>query len=156
MSGKDLGGAIPDRFDHPATCTVEGCDRPYRCKGVCSKHDQTPARAQAHRDESNNRRYLNYGTTSEKYQAMLAGQGGVCAICGEPPKTKRLAVDHDHECCPPIKDGCCGKCIRGLLCLQCNTKLGWLERYGDSVNDYLNAWSRGKKLLDSVDLRGTS
>jgi recombination endonuclease VII len=44
------------------------------------------------------------------YAAMLAAQGGVCAICGNPPKTRRLHIDHDHRT---------GK-IRGLLCFTCN------------------------------------
>ena len=44
------------------------------------------------------------------YDAMLAAQGGVCAICGNPPKTRRLHIDHDHKT---------GK-VRGLLCFQCN------------------------------------
>jgi len=33
--------------------------------------------------------------------------------------------DHDHVCCSGKKS--CGKCLRGLLCHGCNTKLGALE-----------------------------
>jgi hypothetical protein len=54
-----------------------------------------------------------YGITAEQYEQMLAGQGGVCAICGTPPKSKRLHVDHDH------KTGL----VRGLLCWICNRKV---------------------------------
>ena len=50
----------------------------------------------------------------EEYQAKLAAQEGVCAICSVPPGPKRLHVDHDHGCCPGHRT--CGKCVRDLLC----------------------------------------
>lgn len=64
-----------------------------------------------------------YGLTPEQYVAMEKAQGGVCAICKEPEKEKkRLAIDHDHSCCPGLKS--CGKCVRGLLCTRCNKGIG--------------------------------
>ncbi len=48
---------------------------------------------------------------------MFAKQNGVCAICGNPPKKTRLAVDHNHTT---------GK-NRGLLCGSCNGVLGYLD-----------------------------
>jgi hypothetical protein len=70
-----------------------------------------------HQEESwaNDIRY-RFGLTSVKYYAILKDQGGVCKICGNPPKgkQKRLCVDHDH------KTGV----IRGLLCEHCNRGLG--------------------------------
>lgn len=68
-----------------------------------------------------------YGITVDEYDEMLADQGGVCAICGEAPTTKRLAVDHDHET---------GE-LRGLLCVPCNAALGVLEDNLDAVSEYL-------------------
>lgn len=53
------------------------------------------------------------GFTAEAYDAMLEAQGGGCAICGNPPKSRRLHVDHDH------KTGA----VRGLLCHRCNRGL---------------------------------
>ena len=44
------------------------------------------------------------------YEQMLAAQGGGCAICGTPPRNRRLDVDHDHRT---------GR-VRGLLCWTCN------------------------------------
>jgi hypothetical protein len=66
-----------------------------------------------------------YGITPEQYDAMLAEQGGVCAICGNeetsvrgPFKTRfRLSVDHDHAT---------GK-VRGLLCQKCNRSIGLMN-----------------------------
>ncbi len=85
------------------------------------------------------------GTTDRAYKALLAGQAGGCAICGEPCRTGRsLAVDHDHSCCPGRTS--CGKCVRGLLCADCNNGLG---RFRDDpallarAIDYL-AQSRGQ------------
>jgi len=51
-----------------------------------------------------------YGITMAQYDAMLVAQGGVCALCGHPPKKRRLNVDHDHA----------NKKVRGLLCFRCN------------------------------------
>lgn len=54
-----------------------------------------------------------YGLTPAQYAELLRRQGGKCAICRARPKSKRLAVDHDH------KSGA----VRGLLCSRCNHDL---------------------------------
>lgn len=36
-----------------------------------------------------------------------------------------FAIDHNHSCCPGGNG--CAKCVRGLLCGACNTRLGSLE-----------------------------
>lgn len=69
-----------------------------------------------------------YNLTPEQYQALLDSQGGKCAIC-RGGSTKRLAVDHDHKCCK--SEFSCGKCVRGLLCMNCNGRL--LSSVRDSV-----------------------
>lgn len=68
-----------------------------------------------------------YGITYEDYERMLAEQGGCCAICGSSDSggRGRFHIDHDHSCCPTQKT--CGKCLRGLLCSTCNTRLGIVE-----------------------------
>lgn len=35
-----------------------------------------------------------------------------------------LTVDHDHACCPG--DRSCGRCVRGFLCVYCNSAAGML------------------------------
>lgn len=54
-----------------------------------------------------------YGITAAEYAAKLAEQDGRCAICRGVPRSKRLAVDHNH------KTGA----VRGLLCKRCNHDL---------------------------------
>lgn len=73
----------------------------------------------------------DFHLTVEQYNALLAKQGGVCAICKKPEtrtvkgKVSNLAVDHDQSCCAESSKSC-GKCIRGLLCYRCNTAIGLL------------------------------
>lgn len=50
----------------------------------------------------------------EEYRVLYERQGGVCAICGEKPKSGRLVVDHVHG----------SDRVRGLLCNLCNPALG--------------------------------
>jgi hypothetical protein len=68
-----------------------------------------------------------YGISVEQYEEMLDRQGGVCGLCGEPPRGLRLAVDHDHET---------GR-VRGLLHNECNRALGTWERINGAALVYL-------------------
>jgi len=65
-----------------------------RCKACASE-----ARYGAHIRET-------YGISYDFYLALYQFQGGRCYICRKVPKSRRLAVDHDHET---------GE-VRGLLC----------------------------------------
>ena len=55
-----------------------------------------------------------YGITATDFDSLLASQGGVCAICAEPPGERTFYVDHCHAS---------GK-VRGVLCPRCNTLAG--------------------------------
>jgi hypothetical protein len=51
----------------------------------------------------------------------------------------RLAVDHDHSCCPGARS--CGSCIRALLCYNCNRFMGRVdksEKLQSRFQDYLH------------------
>jgi hypothetical protein len=79
-------------------------------------------------DQRDQRYRRAYGIGIAEYDALLATQGGVCAICKNPetrpvrPGTnedmRRLSIDHVH-----LPDGSDGP-VRGLLCSACNTSLG--------------------------------
>lgn len=70
-------------------------------------------------DRQNKLKY-KFGLSLEAYAELLSGQHGRCAICGALPKSRPLAVDHDHHT---------GR-IRGLLCDRCNGGIGML---GDDI-----------------------
>lgn len=76
-------------------------------KGATKCRPCSSAKAHATRIEK------TYGLTTDQYDLLLAAQGGRCAICRARPRSKRLAVDHDH------KSGA----VRGLLCSRCNHDL---------------------------------
>jgi Recombination endonuclease VII len=64
-------------------------------------------------------RFRRYGMSGDDYDALMALQGGLCAICRRKPKRRkkcnhRLQVDHCHST----------NKVRGLLCGNCNTTLG--------------------------------
>lgn len=87
------------------------------------------AKQKANRDRYRERRrasgrkhrlWSNYGITQEEYDALLAAQNGVCAICCAIEESERWSVfhvDHSHRT---------GR-VRGLLCSSCNRGLGYFH-----------------------------
>ena len=70
-----------------------------------------------------------YGITIEDYDRMFQEQQGCCAICNKHQSkfSRALHVDHNHET----------KQVRGLLCKNCNMKIGWLEKRWNLIHTYL-------------------
>jgi len=93
-----------------------------------------------------------YGISPEQYDAILMSQNGRCAICNRTEEESKVAkrnktfgVDHDHGCC--LSDKTCGKCIRGLLCTNCNSLLGMAKDNIDILKLailYLEKYKNGK------------
>ena len=71
----------------------------------------------------NQRRYdakKKYGITLEKADELRKQP---CEICGK--KESKMCIDHKEP-----------KTYRGVLCQQCNTRLGWLEKHLDVILEY--------------------
>ena len=105
-------------------CTAEGRQGPVLNAPYpgprCYRHHKSRQRTEA-AQRAANRRQIVYSLTPERYDAILEAQGGGCGICERKPGQRRLAVDHDHACCPGKTS--CGECVRGLLCWSCNKYL---------------------------------
>lgn len=72
------------------------------------------------RNDQNSRNRQNirlYGVDAQMFDAMYFEQDGKCLICNEREAT---CIDHCHET----------NRVRGLLCLGCNTLLGFIETPG--------------------------
>jgi hypothetical protein len=95
-----------------------------RCK-IC--YNNRPSRRAEALRENHLQRIFKVGL--DYYNAVLREQSGGCAICGtnEPGgnQNRSFHFDHDRKCCPGKKT--CGKCLRGLLCSECNTALGLVK-----------------------------
>jgi hypothetical protein len=85
-----------------------------------------------------------YGITQAQFDQLLKDRGYACGMCfGEFEDNQWICVDHDHACCPDEKKSC-GQCIRGLLCVSCNTTLGQIERKYEMARAYLDMQNRRK------------
>lgn len=73
-----------------------------------------------------------YDITEAEYGELLEWQRGRCYVCGQKPRVRRLAVDHDHQT---------GE-VRGLLCANddwgCNASLARVLNDADAAHRLLS------------------
>lgn len=62
--------------------------------------------------------------TIEQIEWLLVEQAFACAICESLITWNTMHLDHDHKCCHNKHGESCGRCFRGLLCMDCNLALG--------------------------------
>jgi hypothetical protein len=116
-----------------ADCSICGPDVPVRLlwSHISGQQAQCKTGARAAR------RRMMYGIELDQLEALIEAAGGCCEICRTPirlaaaegvrgPGVDTACLDHDHSCCPGKFT--CGKCIRGVVCVACNVKLGYWER----------------------------
>jgi len=78
------------------------------------------------------RKFKRHGLSEEKFNSIFNKFDGMCHSC----KTRSgLNIDHDHNCCPGTYS--CGNCVRGVLCMQCNTALGLLDDNKEKIKNLI-------------------
>lgn len=119
---------------HLKYCT--SCDRGLRKQRALAAHDRRVAETK--------------GISGADYWAIYKAQGGRCALCQRAQgKKKRLAVDHDHHCTEGHDAKyACRKCVRGLLCVNCNRNV-----LGRAAHDDPEFFLRGYEYLMSPPAR---
>ena len=98
-------------------------------------------------------RLKDHNVSHELARRLLTNPG--CEICRTDMLTPRrqsnskvsatLVVDHDHACCP-VEKSSCGRCVRGLICRNCNAAAGQLRDSADAARSlaaYLDRWQGG-------------
>lgn len=96
------------------------------CKAAYNREHYAANKPTYQANAARNRKpvWAKHGLTAEQYDALLALHDGRCHSCQEQPQR---VIDHDHSCCPG--ETSCGRCVRGLLCTNCNRGLGhFLDR----------------------------
>jgi len=58
-----------------------------------------------------------YNISIDDFQVLWHKQNGLCAICGKSLEGIKYRIDHDHNT----------TLVRGLLCVSCNTGIGFLK-----------------------------
>ncbi len=127
------------RIDRKASCGLSS-----HCKKCCNERQRSKMSPHDYRRQNLK---AFYGMTPSQYDRMLAGQGGVCAACGQPETTRNnqggvrtLSVDHNHLT---------GE-IRGLLCTTCNISYGMLQESPDRIRKLLAYAERIEKREPSL------
>lgn len=119
----------PSEFANPPGTPNRPRTRCDYCRNVALRWK----RKQTH-DPEQHRRYVlrsRYGLTPEDFEALLAEQGGRCALCGSTNphgRYDRFLVDHCHDT---------GR-VRGLLCPPCNTLIGSMGDNAEGVRKVIS------------------
>jgi len=103
------------------------CDE---CRLAANKYRREKRQADVKKLGYDPRRFKRHNITKNIYDNLLNKYEGKCWIC----KTLDAShIDHDHLCCPGAWS--CGKCVRGVLCSNCNTAIGLLKDRKDFLEE---------------------
>jgi len=98
----------------------------------------------------------NYKLTFQQYNQLLSEANYMCQACGRSQDQCHmgLVIDHDHSCCAGTR--CCGKCLRGIICSNCNTSIGNLKDSSELVSRAIEYLVKAKPILIPVAVRDVS
>ena len=119
-----------------------------RAKSKSEEWEREKARRQAYYQDNPDKwrkgLLARFGLTVEDYDRLLESQDYRCAICKRDRQDflRSFAVDHDHLCCSGKKS--CGKCVRGLLCTNCNQGIGCFRDEADTMLSAVEYLRRGR------------
>lgn len=153
---------------NPRKCSVSGCTKPHKAKGMCRMHylrswrdpiresqnEKFRKRLESDPDFKNKRnagqrerrRVWHYGLTTEQKQSRVAAQLDRCPICRTTDPGKiGWCSDHSHE----------NFQLRGELCSRCNARLGLCDEHPEIMSErelaYVNYY---KNLAESEKTSG--
>ena len=97
-----------------------------------AKAKTCPQAQKKYKNRCQARRFNTYKLTANDYSKMVRKQKSLCAICGI--YRENLYIDHCHKT---------GK-VRGLLCVKCNTGLGYFRDSIDVMQKAIKYLEQGK------------
>lgn len=123
------------------------------CQSMVPLEYCSGSRCRACASRAQHRSYVErtYNITGQDYDDLLTWQGGRCFVCQEMPRTRRLAVDHDHV----------SGAVRGLLCAGdewgCNVSLRRLLGDVEAARRLLEYVEKNplQRMRDGEPARGT-
>lgn len=91
-------------------------------------------------------RSVRYDVSIDGVLLLVTLFDGLCWACKIGPAEH---VDHNHDCCDSQKS--CGKCVRGVLCKNCNHLEGrlahWPKAYDIVFTEYFELTSIAQKII---------
>ena len=107
------------------------CHTAYVSNYYSSNPDKKAAKNKMNSVNQNN--WMRHHISEQKYNELLDLHNGKCHSCKD---KEAVSIDHDHSCCSQSRS--CGRCVRGLLCNQCNTALGLLQDSKKNIQGLLD------------------